>query len=88
MGKIATIIAMLEYVIEHNKDYYIEYFKLKFDDQYAYADYALKIAPDKVGLDYHQQLLASFSIHHPGDPYEDGWPFACRARDGGEFQLF
>jgi hypothetical protein len=82
MGKITEVRKMLEYVIEHNKDYFITYFKKKFDDQYAYTDYALKVSPEAVALDYHQQLLASFSIHSPGDPYEDGWPFACKARDG------
>jgi hypothetical protein len=82
MGKISEVQEMLEYVIANNESYFITYFKHKFDDQYAYADYALKKRPDAVALDYHQQLLASFSIHAPGDPYEDGWPFACKSRDG------
>lgn len=84
MGKIAEVKEMLEYVIANNQSYYTTYFKRKFDDQYAYTDYALKIRPDVVTLDFHQQLLASFSIHAPGDPYEDGWPFACKSRDGDD----
>ena len=48
---------MLEYVVAHNKSYYITYTKKhKFDDQYAIADYAIKIAPHEVALDYHQQV--------------------------------
>jgi hypothetical protein len=82
MGKISAVQAMLEYVIANNQSYYITYFKNKFDDQYAYTDYAFKVAGlNAVALDYHQQLLASFSIHAPGDPYEDGWPFSCRTRE-------
>jgi len=51
---------MLEHVITNNASYFITYHKEKFDDQYAYTDYAFKIAPQEVALDYHQQLLASF----------------------------
>jgi len=66
-------------VIAHNESYHITYFKKKFDDQYAYTDYAYVVKGlQEVAVDYHQQLLASFSIHAPGDPYEDGWPFSCR----------
>ena len=60
MGKIPQVQKMLEYVIANNASYYIKYFKTKFDDQYAYTDYAFKVAPLDVALDYHQQLLASF----------------------------
>jgi len=66
-------------VIAHNESYHITYFKKKFDDQYAYTDYAYVVKGlTEVAVDYHQQLLASFSIHAPGEPYEDGWPFSCR----------
>lgn len=78
MGESATVQRMLSYVIENNKKYYITYFKNKFDDQYAYADYALKVRPAEVAFDYHQQLLASFSMHAPGNPHEVGWPFVCK----------
>lgn len=83
MGTVGKIKAMLEYVVAHNKSYYITYFKNKFDDQYAIADYALNVRPEEVALDYHQQLLGSFAIHAPGDPHEDGWPFVCKAKTGG-----
>jgi hypothetical protein len=61
---------MLEYVITNNASYFIKYTKLKFDDQYAYSDYAFKVAPADIALDYHQQLFATFSIHAPGEPHE------------------
>ena len=56
-GEVSKIQKMLEYVVAHNKSYYITYTKKhKFDDQYAIADYAIKVAPDEVALDYHQQV--------------------------------
>jgi hypothetical protein len=85
MGKIEPVMKMLEYVIANNQSYYITYFKHKFDDQLAYTDYAFNVVGREVAMvDYHQQLLASFSIHAPGDPYEDGWPFSCRTLDTDE----
>lgn len=82
IGSASKIQKMLEHVIAHNKSYYIKYFKLKFDDQYAIADYAINVAPQDVALDYHQQLLASFSINAPAVPHEEGWPFVCKLRNG------
>ena len=56
-GEVSKIQKMLEYVVAHNKSYYITYTKKhKFDDQYAIADYAIKVAPHEVALDYHQQV--------------------------------
>jgi hypothetical protein len=83
MGAVDKVQKMLEYVIVNNRSYYITYTKKhKFDDQYAFADYAIKVAPEDIALDYHQSLLASFSLHLPGDPPEDGWPFVCKMRNG------
>ena len=84
MGSIPKVMKMLDYVVVNNASYYITYTtKHKFDDQYAIADYALKIAPEDVALDYSQQLLASFSIHAPADPPDDpGWPFVCKNKSG------
>jgi len=82
MGRADVVQRMLEYVIEHSKEYHITYFRNKFDDQYAYADYALKVRPQEVTFDYHQQLLASFSMHAPGTPHEEGWPFVCKGTHG------
>lgn len=84
MGSIEKVQKMLNYVVVHNKSYYITYTnKHKFDDQYAIADYAIKVAPEDVALDYSQQLLASFSIHAPADPPDDpGWPFVCKNKLG------
>ncbi len=82
MGSAIKIKKLLEYVVLNNQSYYITYFKRKFDDQYAIADYAINIAPEEVALDYHQQLLASFAIHAPADPPDTGWPFVCKNREG------
>jgi len=44
MGSLPGIERMLQYVVTHNKSYYITYTKKhKFDDQYAIADYAIKV---------------------------------------------
>ena len=80
MGTIDKVSKMLEHVIVNNKSYYITYIKNKFDDQYAIADYAIRVAPEDVALDYHQQLLASFTMHAAGDEADDGWPFRCKTR--------
>lgn len=83
IGKASKVQAMLEHVIKNNHSYYIKFTnKLKFDDQYAIADYAISVAPQDVALDYHQQLLASFSINAPANPPEEGWPFVCKTRTG------
>lgn len=67
MGQINAITEMLQYVITNNKSYFLQAGrKFKFDDQYAYADYSLKVKPDSVALDFHEQISASCSIHAPG----------------------
>jgi hypothetical protein len=82
MGTLSSVAKMLEYVIVNNQSYYTTYFKRKFDDQYAIADYAINIAPSEVALDYHQQISASFSMHATGPDGEDGWPFVCKSTRG------
>ncbi len=83
MGRMDAVIKMLEYVVQNNGSYFTKYKKdLKFDDQYAIADYAINVAPQEVQLDYHQEVSASFSLHAPGDPPEPGWPFVCKDRTG------
>lgn len=83
MGQIEKVAQMLEYVIVNNHSYYTTYGKkYKFDDQYAIADYALKVAPHDCAIDYHQLISASCSIHAPGDPPDEGWPFLCKNRNG------
>lgn len=62
MGEITKLQSMLDYIIKNNQSYFITYGKHKFDDQYAMADYAIKVAPNDVALDYHQQLCASFTV--------------------------
>jgi hypothetical protein len=83
MGRVDKVQKMLSYVVTHNKSYYIKYTKLKFDDQYAIADYSINVAPEDVALDYHQQVSATFSIHTPNNPPDEpGWPFVCKNKTG------
>lgn len=86
MGRTDLVIDMLKYVIQHNKEYFTEKpgNKYKFDDQYAIADYAISIKPELVALDYHQQLLASFSVHAPqtGPHFDPNWGFVCKRKNG------
>jgi hypothetical protein len=83
MGKMENVAAMLEYVISHNKSYYVTVGqKYKFDDQYAIADYAINVNPGDVQLDFHEQLSASCSIHAEANPPDEGWPFVCKTRTG------
>lgn len=83
MGSVLTVQKMLDYVVTHNASYYITTIKKKkFDDQLAIADYALKVAPEDVALDYSQQLLASFSIHASSVQPDLGWPFVCKNVSG------
>ena len=83
MGSVLKVQKMLDYVVKHNASYYISTLKKsKFDDQLAIADYALKIAPEDVALDYSQQLLASFSIHASSFKPDIGWPFVCKTISG------
>lgn len=83
MGGVKEVANMLEYVITNNHSYWTHYGrKYKFDDQYAIADYAIKVRPDLVALDYHQQVSASFSIHASPIPMDEGWPFVCKNRTG------
>jgi hypothetical protein len=83
MGQMNPVADMLDYVIRNNKSYFTTYgTKYKFDDQYAIADYALKVAPQDSAIDYYQLISASCSIHAPGDPPDEGWPFLCKNRNG------
>lgn len=83
MGRVDLLIEMMEHVINNNGSYFTNYGKkYKFDDQLAIADYALRIAPSKIAVDYHQLISASCSIHAPGNPPDEGWPFLCKNRNG------
>mmetsp|Transcript_21946 Transcript_21946/g.36750 ORF Transcript_21946/g.36750 Transcript_21946/m.36750 type:complete len:377 (+) Transcript_21946:48-1178(+) len=86
MGSLAGVGKMLEFVVKNNQSYFTTYKKLKFDDQYAIADYGISVNPAEVSLDYHQQISASASIHAPGDPPDTGWPFVC-LNHSGQFDM-
>jgi hypothetical protein len=83
MGRIDSMAKMLNHVIVNNQSYWTTYGrKYKFDDQLAYVDYGLITAPQETAIDYYQLISASCSIHAPGDPPDDGWPFLCKNRNG------
>jgi hypothetical protein len=83
MGRIDSMAKMLDYVIVNNRSYFTTYGrKYKFDDQLAYVDYGLITAPQETAIDYYQLISASCSIHAPGDPPDEGWPFLCKNRNG------
>ena len=58
MGSALSFEIMLKYIIQHNKTFTVpkrnDPTLMKFDDQYAFADYSLRIAPERVALDFHQ----------------------------------
>lgn len=81
MGEKKGVEDMLDFVVKNNQSYYTTYVKHKFDDQFAIADYSIKVNPSEVALDYHQQFAASCSIHTVGDKPDEGWPFVCKGRD-------
>lgn len=58
MGAALSFQIMLNYIIQNNQTFMVNKrnnpILMKFDDQYAFADYSLRIAPEQVALDYHQ----------------------------------
>eukprot|EP01041_Mallomonas_annulata_P006473 gene6473-13072_t len=67
MGKAISFIPVLDYIIEHNKDYDITK-RGKFEDQKAFTDYTFRLFPNIITLDYNQELFASFPSYfaYPG----------------------
>ena len=84
MGSMKALIAMLQYVILHNTSYYLhaphQNYRYKFDDQFAYADYCLKVNTSVCMLDYHQSIAASISLTFQDvlDSVTRSWPFVCK----------
>ena len=84
MGRMDKVAQLLSFVVENNASYWTHYGKkYKFDDQYAYADYAIRVRPGEIALDYHQQIAGSFSMHVSPIPVDEGWPFICKNSTGG-----
>jgi hypothetical protein len=84
MGQISSVAKLLQFVVDNNASYWTTYGKkFKFDDQYAYADYTIRVFPGEIALDYHQQIAGSFSMHMSPIPIDEGWPFICKNSTGG-----
>jgi hypothetical protein len=90
MGRMTELTAMLEHVIAHQDDYFLiaphRQNRVLFDDQFAYADYCLRVMPRLCALDYHQQLSASFALTlqdtlQPTSS-NNNWPFVCKTLSG------
>mmetsp|Transcript_24797 Transcript_24797/g.25018 ORF Transcript_24797/g.25018 Transcript_24797/m.25018 type:complete len:364 (+) Transcript_24797:55-1146(+) len=79
IGQALKLSKMLHHIISNNQSYYITFKKHKFDDQFAFAHYALKIAPEDIALDYHQYISASFSTHTAMYPPSENHPFVCKS---------
>lgn len=74
MGKATAVEELLTSNLVNNVTYHLNYNgKWKYDDQFAYTDYAKKIAPQEVALDYHQQLFSNFITLK-----DQGWDFVCK----------
>jgi hypothetical protein len=64
MGSIEKVEKMLYHILTHNSTYKVN--NNPFDIYAATTDYAVRIAPVDVALDYHQQLFAGFAVHFSG----------------------
>ena len=85
MGKALALRDMLAYILRHNESYLTHNIKKKppvyqFHDQHAIADYAIRVNPDAVALDYYQQFVGSFGIEIAGGDKIS--PVVCKGRDG------
>ena len=84
MGSAMKVKKMLEYMLDHKSSYKTVRFKrpIIFDDQLALTDYAMRVAPNEVSLDYHQHIASTFSIHTASIPPLVNMPFACKNTTG------
>ena len=78
MGSMKGLIEMITYVIDNNSKYFLHVphanNKYKFDDQFAYADYCLKVNPLAASISLTFEDLASKK--------QSKWPFVCVTLDG------
>ena len=56
MGSASSVLTMATYLVKHSDTWQ------PFDDQHAVSDYALRLRPEEVVLDYHQSLCGSFLV--------------------------
>lgn len=81
MGQLDLVLDMLEYTIPRNASY-MQLHKegYTFHDQFAVTDYAMKVAPHLVAVDYHQQLVGSYFVSAVDEPAVGS---VCFDREGG-----
>jgi hypothetical protein len=85
MGKASILEEMLQYILAHSKSYLTldavrKIPVMRFHDQHAVADYALRIKPELFAPDYHQLFAGGFGIELPNGPSES--PVACKTLAG------
>jgi hypothetical protein len=84
MGKAIFIEEMLRFIVAHNQSYYSHHDHDGLHDQHAISDFALRVAPGLVAIDYHQQLTGSFAVHASSRrlPSKHVSLTVCRAKNG------
>jgi hypothetical protein len=85
MGKVTILVDMLQYILAHNTSYLTLNTKkkipvLQFHDQHAVADYSLRVKPELIAKDYHQQFAGGFGVELPNGPRDS--PVACKTLAG------
>lgn len=81
MGRIDLIRDMLAYTLARNASFVMLHgTKYSFHDQYAVTDYAMKVAPHLMAVDYHQQLIGSYFVAATDEPALGS---ICYDREGG-----
>ena len=83
MGSASSVLTMATYIVKHSDTWQ------PFDDQHAVSDYALRLRPEEVVLDYHQNMCGSFLVVFdpllttvPIRPSEMGFQYVCKGLDG------
>ena len=56
MGSVSSVLTMATYLVKNSDTWQ------PFDDQHAVSDYALRLRPEEVALDYHQNMCGSFLV--------------------------
>lgn len=84
MGTTSALIHMLDFVVKNNASYFLAKpnGRMKFDDQFAIADYILTAGRSRSALDYQQRLLGSSAAIGSRVEYLDRQPFICRNATG------
>lgn len=79
MGKLPSVLRLLEYVVSHQHSYFLGDWGM--DDQLAVTDYSRSVAPNEVALDVHQFLSGSCLHTLPTDPPDSRTGLVCLTPD-------